>query len=959
MQLFEPRRRPSPSPAMRLLQLRNYPRLSLVEFAEDEIPRYAILSHTWARDGDEVTYKDIVQGTGSNKLGYEKIFFCAEQAKKDGLEYCWIDTCCIDKTNAAELTESINSMFRWYQKADKCYVFLADVKTPGEGEERNGMLKQSRWFTRGWTLQELIAPTCVEFFSCKKDWLGDRKSLEMQIHQITGIPISALRGDPLSRFTIKERMSWTANRTTKRPEDRVYSLLGIFDIHMEAIYGEGEHHAFRRLQRELEWSENHQLNELIRNQLHVSSTSSNRQSSTSSQGSPTWIVPFERNSRFTGRESELMRIEEMLFGKQPTAKLAITGLGGVGKTQLVIELLYRVADKQKNWSVIWVSAVNMESFHQSYQGIARQLGIPGWQDDKTDVKRLVQTYLSQDSVGQWVLVYDNADDPDMWVTKTGEESHPLLDYIPKSKLGTVVFTTRDRKIAVKLAQQNVVDLRAMGEDAAVELLRKCLINPDILRSNQHASALLSELTFLPLAIVQAASYINENSITLPDYLALLADQEEEVIDLLSEQFEDDGRYRDIKNPVAITWLISFDRIQSRDEFAADYLSFMACIDPRNIPQSLLPPGTSRKKELEALGTLTAYSFVQRRPDDTLDLHRLVHLATRNWLRKEKLLAKSIDRAISRLVEVFPPAEHEFRAVWRKYIPHATYALENDVIDPDDNNIRTDLLWKLASCLEEEGQYDKAEEGFLKVSQIRQAVLGPEHPETLTSVNSLASVYREKGHWDQAEELELQVMETRTRLLGPEDPDTLTSVNNLASTYREKGKYSEAERLGLQVIEARKRVLGPEHPDTLSSISNLASTYWNLRNFDKAEALELQVLAVRKRVLGPDHPDTLCSICNLASTYWDQGRWSEAEELEVQELGICTRVLGEEHPDTLVSMNNLAFTWMSLGRREDAIGLMKKCVELRTRVLGERHPHTVSSRTELESWMCEEGQKEGA
>ena len=155
--------------------------------------------------------------------------------------------------------------------------------------------------------------------------------------------------------------------------------------------------------------------------------------------------------------------------------------------------------------------------------------------------------------------------------------------------------------------------------------------------------MLSQLTYLPLAIVQAAAYINENAISLADYLSLLDEQEEEVIDLLSEDFEDDGRYQNINNPVATTWLISFDQLRRRDQLAADYLSFMACIEPKDIPLSpcLLPPGASRKKEIDAIGILTAYSFVNKRAaDECLDLHRLVHLATRNWLRKEELLVQS-------------------------------------------------------------------------------------------------------------------------------------------------------------------------------------------------------------------------------------------------------------------------------------------------------------------------------
>jgi hypothetical protein len=253
----------------------------------------------------------------------------------------------------------------------------------------------------------------------------------------------------------------------------------------------------------------------------------------------------------------------------------------------------------------------------------------------------VQGYLSKESAGRWLLVFNNTDDVNMWINQsgTGPGSGRLIDYLLQSEQGCIVFTTRDRKTAVKLAHQNVIEVPEMDEDVAIQLLQKCLVNPDLVNNRPDTTALLKELTYLLLAIIQAAAYINENRIAFVDYLSLLADQEEKVIDLLSKEFEDDRRYHNIKNPVATTWQISFKQIRHRDTLAADYLSFMCCIDSRGIPQSLLPPGPSRKKEIEAIGTLDAYSFISKRPADlALDLHRLVHLSTRNWLRKENLLA---------------------------------------------------------------------------------------------------------------------------------------------------------------------------------------------------------------------------------------------------------------------------------------------------------------------------------
>ena len=226
---------------------------SLTDFTEN-IPRYAILSHTWGADTEEVTYRDIIDGTSKSKTGYNKIQFCGDQAERDGLQYFWVDTCCIDKSNSTELQEAITSMFRWYHNAAKCYVYLSDVFTNGldlSVSSWQSAFRGSRWFTRGWTIQELIAPQSVEFFCSNGNRLGNKTLLEFQLHEITGIPVTAFQGIALSSFSFKDRLAWAHKRRTKRPEDKVYSLLGLFDIHMPLIYGEGEQKAFDRLKDEL------------------------------------------------------------------------------------------------------------------------------------------------------------------------------------------------------------------------------------------------------------------------------------------------------------------------------------------------------------------------------------------------------------------------------------------------------------------------------------------------------------------------------------------------------------------------------------------------------------------------------------------------------------------------------------------------------------------------------------
>ena len=290
---------------MRLLQCDNNGGLIQNEFFESRIPEYAILSHRW--EAEEVTLKDLRNGISKSMAGYRKIQFCGQQARRDGLQYFWVDTCCIDKSNSTELAEAINSMFRWYQKAAKCYVFLSDVpRTTADSEDRSHQLfwesafRTSEWFTRGWTLQELIAPASVEFFS--KDWelLGDKVSLERHICEITKIPCSVLRGSLLANVSTTERMSWAETRQTTREEDMAYSLLGIFDVHMPLIYGEGKENAFRRLIRE--WKYRH--DELLQATSNYAKKLAMLQQTFKGHNSVVWSVAFSHNSRLLASASD-------------------------------------------------------------------------------------------------------------------------------------------------------------------------------------------------------------------------------------------------------------------------------------------------------------------------------------------------------------------------------------------------------------------------------------------------------------------------------------------------------------------------------------------------------------------------------------------------------------------------------------------------------------------------------
>ena len=222
--------------------------MHLRQFADDEIPPYAVLSHTW-QEG-EVTINDLHASYAKYMPGFQKIQFLCIQAQNDGLQFAWCDTCCIDKSSSEELSESINSMFKWYLDARICYAYLTDVSTQATGRFESEFAS-SRWFRRGWTLQELIAPERVMFYGQGWIELGFKSDLKDRIFEITGIPTSVLNSPwIIQRYSIAERISWASNRRTTRVEDEAYSLMGILDVHMPLVYGEGRS-AFRRLQEEL------------------------------------------------------------------------------------------------------------------------------------------------------------------------------------------------------------------------------------------------------------------------------------------------------------------------------------------------------------------------------------------------------------------------------------------------------------------------------------------------------------------------------------------------------------------------------------------------------------------------------------------------------------------------------------------------------------------------------------
>jgi hypothetical protein len=235
------------------MRLLNTATLGLRDFLGDDIPSYAILSHTWG--DEEVLLDDLRNGTAASKKGYAKLMGCCKKAAGQDYEWVWIDTCCIDKSSSAELSEAINSMYQWYHQSDVCYAYLEDVEVeqPLSNHGTADLMAQfikCRWMSRGWTLQELIAPRVVEFYSASWAEIGTKASLSPSITEVTHINPRVLRGERPSTCTIAERMRWAAGRKTRRKEDIAYCLLGLFEVNLPLLYGEGDK-AFLRLQEQI------------------------------------------------------------------------------------------------------------------------------------------------------------------------------------------------------------------------------------------------------------------------------------------------------------------------------------------------------------------------------------------------------------------------------------------------------------------------------------------------------------------------------------------------------------------------------------------------------------------------------------------------------------------------------------------------------------------------------------
>lgn len=655
---------------------------------------------------------------------------------------------------------------------------------------------------------------------------------------------------------------------------------------------------------------------------------------------PYYSVPLRRNRHFVGRNEVLENLRQMLFLQRTCRRAALTGLGGVGKTQIALEFVHWVKEAFPEYSILWVVAISDESLEQSFADIARHIPVNDGDHSKS-MREMVLKYLDSDEAGPWLIVIDNADDmetifrPSTHATCTGATS-----LLPENDSGLALVTTRFRDVAFAFAGVDIIEICEMSPTEAMSLLENSLCQPELVRNGPDTPELLEELTLLPLAITQAAAYIDRNQISASEYLCLLRDKDLSLMSLMSREFRDTTRYSMSRNAVAATWSISFEKIQNTDPFAGDILAFVSQIESKAIPRSMFQGLGGLEQLASAIGTLCAYRFLTRRHDDMYDMHSLVHLATRLWIDNRGLTLATTGKALKQLVAVFPPPDYANRATWRNYLPHAFSVLQSQ------GEIRCrescNLFASLGGCLGVDGRTDGAVNCWEQVHDWTERNLAEDDKFRIASQSSLAKAYRADGQVPNAVALLEQVLSTRSRLLPGDHAELLSAQHTLAIALRADGSTRRATKLLEHVVSVRNKTLQRDHPDRLAVQHTLARAYEAEGRIQEATEMLEEVLELRNQTLAEDNPDRLATEHVLGGIYSLNGQATRGILLLEHAVDIRLRTLHEDHPDLLATQHTLAKGYINVGRTGQAISLLENIVSRRRRTLTVTHPNRLAS-----------------
>lgn len=673
-----------------------------------------------------------------------------------------------------------------------------------------------------------------------------------------------------------------------------------------------------------------------------------------------WNVPFARNPFFTEREQELAYLQMHMQQNNAAAigqMQAISGLGGIGKTQLAVEYTYR--SRTDYQALFWVRAESLETLNASYAEIAALLKL--LEKDAQKQELVVQAVRSWLETHQgWLLILDNLDEPNvLFPSDADSQPRQPSPFLPLTPDGHLLVTTRATDLsalALGLAHPLVVETFTPEQGARLLLQRAGLLalDADLTQAAPQdlalAAQLSRELGGLPLALNQAGAYLSATRTSLAAYLHLYQQRHTALL----------HQHRNDLYPetVTTTWTLSFKRVEERNPAAADLLRFCAFLAPDDIPEEIFAQGRPHLGDLltsvvtdpiqfnEAIENLRAYSLVARDPHaQTLTVHRLVQTVLRDNLPIETH-QQWIQRAVNTVSAAFPSPEFANWLTCERLLPHALFCatwIEQAQIETRET---ISLLNQIGRYLHERGRYAEAKPLLQRALALCEQHLGAEHSVTAQHLDNLAELSHDQGSYEQAEMLYQRALLIRQWILGTDHPETATSLNNLARLYQDRGNYKQAQTLYLQALVIRERSLGTDHSETATTLNHLAKLSYFLEKYEKAEPIFHRSLTIRLRTLGKDHPETATSLNNLARLYYRQKKYSEAETLLQEALDIRRRILGENHPATAVSKNNLAELFHTQGNNEQAETLHQHVLDIRLRMLGEKHTETATSLNNL-------------
>lgn len=586
-----------------------------------------------------------------------------------------------------------------------------------------------------------------------------------------------------------------------------------------------------------------------------------------------------------------------------------------------------------------------------------------------DTLQLVYEWLSDEYNGEWLLVVDNADDEAAFFAKKPggpvqeqEISKPLARYLPNSAKGSVLVTTRDKRVGQRLAgREKAIEVLPMTALDSMSLLQSRIAEEDW--DDADAMKLIEELSYLPLAITQAAAFISENGVTISEYLELLDTSDTDLKDLLSEHLEDPRRDLDTENSVMRTWKLSFDQLLKGKPRAADMLSLMAVLDHSGTPRMLLrKDGETEIGFLTALGALQAFSLITtgKGKDAACKMHRLVALSTQKWLELREMLRHWQTAALKVISDNFPGRQsYENWALLEALTPHAqlvfsfTFSTTMDLL-------QCAALLALAALYDlGKGKYDEAHDKCVRSLQIREDSLPADNPLTLESVQTLGETLLHLGKLDSARSMLERAIAGREKALGAEHPDTLESISDLTITLLELDDIASAEETAQRALRGREKVLGLDHPDTLVSLNILAMLRQRQDDLVVARDICERALLGREKIIGREHPDTLMTLNNWAMLHYRQGDFDTAKEIFQTVLVGEERLFGREGYDMQVSLSNMGLVLSAQGDLDAAGAIHKRVIAIREKKLGPEHPATLFSIKNLVAVLQQKGETEAA